>query len=172
MTGSGSTTRRSRRWWTVPMLAVLTTAGVSLAPASSAGGAGTPTTVAEDPMVTETRKLVERFIQLWNENKLDEMAAGHFTEDAMALPPNHEPIHGRTAIVAYYKSLRDAVGEFDKGDHLIRATASGDNSVSWVGQYSFHDGTVRATSHELYVRQPDGSMRCAVDMFGYRDPLS
>lgn len=169
------TTLRFRRWWLVPTLAVLTTAGVPLAAASSAGNpgrAGVRATAAEDPMVIETRKLIDRFVQLWKENKLDELVAGHYIEDAVMLPPNHEPVRGRTAILAFLKSVRDVVGEFDQGDYLIRATPSGDNSVSWVGQYTFHDGKLRVTSHELYVRQPDGSMRCAVDMFGYRDPMS
>jgi len=120
-------------------------------------------------MITDTRKLIDRQIQLWNENKLDELVAGHYVEDAVMLPPNHEPIHGRRAILAYIKSIRDIAGEFDKGDYLIRATSSG-NSVSWIGQYSLRRGTFRITSHELFVRQSDGSMRNAVDMFGYRDP--
>jgi len=85
------------------------------------------------------------------------------------LPPNHEPIRGRAAILAYLKSIRDVAGDAQTGDHLMRGTPSG-NTVSWVGLYIF--GKLRITSHELYVRQPDGSMRNAVDMFGYRDPMS
>ena len=175
MTGSDSKTLRFRRWWIVPTLAVLTTAGVPIAAASStgdAGRAGVRATAAEDPMVTQTRKAVELFIQRWNANKLEEMVVDHYIDDAVMLPPNHEPVYGHQAILAYWKSVRDVVGEIDKGDYIIRATPSGNNSVSWVGQYNFHDGKLRATSHEWYVRQPDGSMRIAVDMFGYRDPMS
>ena len=128
-------------------------------------------TATEDPMVADTRKLLDTFVQLWKENRLEELVAGYFTEDPLMLPPNHEPIRGRQAILAYFKSLRDALGEFDRGDYLIRATPSGDNSVSWAGQFSFHDGKLRAVSHELFVRQPDGSMRCAVKMVGFRDPM-
>jgi len=160
-----------RRWWVVPAMAVLLTAGVPLA-ASSAGDA-TPdggAAAAEDPMIRDTRKLIDRQVRLWNENKLDELVAGHYTEDAVMLPPNHEPIRGRDAILAYIKRIRDVAGEFDKGEYLIRATVSA-HSVSWVGQYSLRGGTLRITSHELFMRQPDGSMRNAVDMFGYRDPM-
>jgi ketosteroid isomerase-like protein len=167
-----SPTLRSRKWWIIPTLAVLTTVGVPLAAASSAGdvrSAGLRATAAEDPMVTDTRALVDRFIELWNAKKLDELVAGHYVDDAVMLPPNHEPIRGRAAILAYLKSLRDFVGEAQEGDHLMRATPSGD-TVSWVGLYVF--GQLRITSHELYVRQPDGSMRNTVDMFGYRDPMS
>ncbi|MCA1845742.1 MAG: hypothetical protein LC792_21615 [Actinobacteria bacterium] len=84
-----------RRWWIVPALAVLMTVGVPLAGASSAGNGGRAATraaAAEEPAVTDTTRLIERTVQLWNENKLDEMVAGHYTEDALLLPPNHEPI--------------------------------------------------------------------------------
>ena len=160
-------------WWIVPILAVLSTVAVPVAAASSVGDAGRAAVqqaAAEDQMVTDTRKLVDRFVELWKEKKLEEMVAGHFTEDALMLPPNREPIRGRQAILAFYKGVRDVVGEFDKGDYLVQATPSG-NTVSWVAQYNFHGGKLRFVTHELYVRQPDGSMRCAVDMFGYRDPM-
>jgi ketosteroid isomerase-like protein len=173
MAGSESRMPRFRKWWIVPTLAVITTASVPLAAASSTGAArhaGVRPAAAEDPMVTATRKVLDRFVELWNANKLEEMVAGHFTEDAMMLRPNYEPIRGRQAILAFYKSVRDVVGEFDKGESLIQATPSG-NTVSWVGQLNSHDGKLRFVTHELYVRQPDGSMRCAVDMFGYRDPM-
>jgi ketosteroid isomerase-like protein len=173
MTGPKDRTLRFRRWRIVLTVAVLTSTGVPLAAAASAGNAeraGVPATAAENPMVTDIRKLIDRFIRLWNENKLDELVAGHYTDDAVLLPPNHEPALGRAAILAYIKRYRDVLGEFDKDYDFIRATPSGD-AVSWVGQYSLGDGNVRITSHELYVRQPDGSMRSAIEMFGFRDPM-
>jgi ketosteroid isomerase-like protein len=141
--------------------------------ASDARRAGVPAAAgAEDPLVTETRKLMDTFVQLWKDNKLEELVAGYFTEDPLMLPPNHEPIRGRHAILAYFKNVRDAIGEFDQGDYLIRATPIGDNSISWAGQFSFHHGQLRFTAHELFVRQPDGLMRCAVKMVGFRDPMA
>lgn len=173
MTGFAEKTRSIRRLWIVPALAVCITAGVPQDNASSAGDAGhvVRAAAAEEPIVAETRKLIDRSVQLWNERKLEEMVAGQYTEDALLLPPNHEPIRGRAAILAYLKPFRDVAGEYDKGDYLIRATPSGNNSVSWAGQYSFHGGLDRITSHELYVRQLDGSMKCVVEMFGFRDPM-
>lgn len=165
--------RRFRKWWVVPALVALTTAGIPLA--AGAGGGGTAHaevagSAAEDPTVAETRQLLDRFLELWNEKKFDELAV-IYTEDAILLPPNHEPIRGRGAIVAYLKEIRDVAGEFDQGDHLIRGTPAGE-AMSWVGQFSLRGGKVRITDHELWVRQPDGSMKLSVDMFGYRDPLS
>lgn len=177
MTGSESKTLRIRKWWIVPTLAVLMTPlAIPLATASSAGQPGSGPAVraaaADDPIVADTRKQLDSFIELWNQNKLDELVAGYYLEDAVMLPPNHEPLHGHAAILAFLKSVHDFLGPFDKGDHLLKATPTGNDSVSWVGQYTFRDGKLRITTHELWVRQPDGSMRNAVDMFGYRDPMS
>ena len=148
---------------------------VPVAAASNANDARSPgvrAAAVEDPLITDTRKLMGTFVQLWKENKLEELVVAYFTEDPLMLPPNHEPIRGRPAILAYFRNVRDAVGEFDEGDYLLRATPSGDNSVSWAGQFSFHGGKLRFTAHELFVRQPDGSMRCAVKMVGFRDPMA
>jgi hypothetical protein len=79
--------------------------------ATDARGAGPRAAAAEDPMVTDTRKLIDTFIQLWKENRLEELVAGYFTEDPLMLPPNHEPVRGRQAILGYFKGLRDAVRE-------------------------------------------------------------
>lgn len=127
---------------------------------------------AEDPLVTDTRKSIETFARLWQENRLEELVAGYFTEDALMLPPNHEPVSGHRGILAYFKSVRDAAGEFDTGDYLLRATPSGGNTVSFAGQFTFHGGKLRITTHELFVRQPDGSMKCSIKMFGFRDPMA
>jgi hypothetical protein len=118
---------------------------------SDARGAGVRAAAAEDPLVTETRKLMDTFVQLWKENKLEDLVAGYFTEDPLMLPPNHEPIRGRQAILAYFKNVRDAIGEFDPGDYLIRATPIGDNSISWAGQFSFHHGQLRSHTAEVWV---------------------
>ena len=136
-----------------------------------ARGAAVRAAAAEDPLVTDARKLIDTFAQLWKENRLEELVARYFTEDALMLPPNHEPVRGHQAILAYFKSVRDAAPQFDRGESLLRATPSGDSSVSWAGQFSFHDGKLRITTHELFVRQPDGSMKCTVKMFGFRDPM-
>jgi ketosteroid isomerase-like protein len=98
------------------------------------------------------------------------MVAGHYTDDALAIPPNHAPIRGKTGILAYFKGARDAAGEFDGGNPLSSQATTTGNLLSLVGDYSFRSGKLRFTSHELYQRQSDGSVRCTVDMFGFRDP--
>lgn len=165
---------RSRKRWLVPGLALILT-GLPLVAATAASGMGhadRPAVVAaaaEDPMVAETRQVIDVFVQRWNENKLEELVEAHYVEDAIVMPPNHEPIRGRAAILEFFKGVRNVLGEFDEGDYLMSAKTSG-NLVSWAGQYNFRGGKIRFVTHELYERQPDGSLRNTVDMFGYRDP--
>jgi hypothetical protein len=95
-----------------------------------------------------------------------------FCQPALAperVPPNHEPLRGRAAIAEFYKGLRDVAGELEGGAETRRGRASG-NLVSVVGKYSVYSGRVRFTSHELFKRQPDGSLKYVVDMYGNRDP--
>jgi ketosteroid isomerase-like protein len=109
------------------------------------------------------------FVELFNGRDFDRLGVAYYAPNAVAVPPNHEPIHGREAIVEYMRGARDAFGEIGVGTPL-RGSAGGD-LVSMVGQYSAYGGHVRVTAHEVYERQPDGSLLCTVDMFGFRDPL-
>jgi ketosteroid isomerase-like protein len=121
-------------------------------------------------MVAEAFRMEQMFVELWNAERWDQLGPAYYTEDAIAVPPNHEPIKGRAAIIEYMKGARAVLGEAVVTEPH-NATASG-NLVSLVGQYSGRDGKMRVTAHEVYERQADGSLRCTVDMFGFRDPLS
>lgn len=159
-----------RRWLTrtvVPVAAVVLVVAPGIARAGSGdGGQGASD---RDPMVVEAMRMDQKAVQLWNDRKWDEFAAT-YTEDAIAVPPNHEPIRGGKAIAEYYESLRDAIGELEGGTEAFRASASG-NLVSIVAKYSGRSGQLRFTGHELYERQPDGSLKMGVDMVGLRDPF-
>lgn len=120
-------------------------------------------------MVAEAVRMQQRFIEQYNARKFDEMGA-FWAEDAIALPPNHEPIRGRAAIVEYFRELRDTFGEGELSGAPLASSVSG-NLVAVVPQYSAHQGQLRVVAHELFERQPDGSLRCIQDMFGFRDPL-
>ena len=115
-------------------------------------------------------RMDQRFVQLWNASTLDEMVQFWYADDAVVIPPNHEPFTGHAAILAYYKGLRDTLGELEGGTETFRASSSG-SLVSLVGKYSFRSGKLRFTSHELLQREPDGSLKGVVDMFGFRDPM-
>jgi ketosteroid isomerase-like protein len=159
-----------RKWLAgalVPAAAVVVALAPGIARAGSGDGAGA--VGDRDPMVAEAMRMDEAAVVLWKERRWDEFAAT-YAPDAIAVPPNHEPIRGGKAIAGYYQSLRDAVGELEGGTETFRAEAGG-NLVSLVAKYSGRSGQVRFTAHELYERQPDGSLKLAVDMVGLRDPL-
>ena len=126
---------------------------------------------SDDQMVAEAMALERKWVQLWNDRNWDDLGTTLYADDALAVPPNHEPIRGRAAIIEYLRGARDALGEFEGGTETFRASASG-NLVSLVGEYSARSGKLRLTGHELFERQPDGPLRCTVDMFGFRDPLA
>ena len=90
-----------------------------------------------------------------------------YAEDAIAIPPNHEPIKGRAAIVEYWKSVRDTVGEAVCGEPMD-AVASGKYLASVGRDCTVYSGTVGFTFHELVERGEDGTWRYKFDMFGLR----
>ena len=118
-------------------------------------------------MVAATRAATDRFRELWNHNQLADLVAEVYTDQSVLIPPNHEVIRGRAAIQAYLQEARDLAGEYSESDVRYQITAS-ETMVSLVGDYAFRNGTMRFNAHEVYQRQPDGSVRNVVDMFGYR----
>jgi ketosteroid isomerase-like protein len=173
MSGLARTCRRFRTWWSLPTLAMLAAGGGILvaSPAiGDGGGPGVRVAAAEDTMIREAVRMDQRFVELWNANKVDEAIQFWFADDALEMPPNHEPIRGRAAILAYFKSLRDTVGELEGGTETFAASSSG-GLVSLAGKYSARAGTLRFVAHETFQRQPDGSLKAIIDMFGFRDPM-
>jgi ketosteroid isomerase-like protein len=120
----------------------------------------------EEAMIAEAVEHQHKFVAAFNARKWDDVGA-HYAEDAIAVPPNHEPIQGRAAIVEYWKSVRDTVGVAQCGEP-IEGTVSG-NLVAIVGRScTAHSGQLGFTYHELSERQADGSLRYKFDMFGFR----
>ncbi|MGH9011276.1 MAG: YybH family protein, partial [Acidimicrobiia bacterium] len=160
----GEDMSRDHRWGLRILLAV---AAVSLLAAPGIAGAGDIN--SDDRLVAEAMRLDQMFVELFNARKWDELGTTYYAEDAIAAPPDHEPIQGREAIIQYMRDSRDALGELQNGPDTFKASVSG-NIVSLVAKYSGYSGRVRAVAHELFERQPDGSLKCTVDMFGFRDP--
>jgi ketosteroid isomerase-like protein len=153
------------RWATRILLAV---GSVFLLAAPGIAGVANTTGDGNDPMVAEATRLDRTFVELFNARKWDELGTTYYAEDAIAVPPSHEPVRGRAAIIEYMRGARDAFGDIEVGP-AHKTSASG-NLVAIVGNYEGQHGGIRATSHELFERQPDGSLKCTVDMFGFRDP--
>jgi ketosteroid isomerase-like protein len=137
--------------------------GIARAGSGETGAAGSGRVRA---MAADDLNLQKTWVQFFNGRKWDELG-GIYEEDAIALPPNHEPIQGRAAIVEYFKSIRDAFDGVNCGEPA-RVTVSG-NLVSLAGaNCSAYGGRMGFTYSELYERQADGSLRYRVDMFGMR----
>jgi len=169
--------RGTTPWWKRGIGPALLVVAMALAPltvagASSSGDSGSrrvAATAADDSLATKVKEALGRFIQLWNDNKVDELVATYYTDDSILVPPNHEPIRGRAGILEYLKNAHDAVGPFDTLEAPYSMEASGD-MVSNVGKISFRSHQIRFTTHERWERQPDGSVRVIVDMFGFAMP--
>jgi ketosteroid isomerase-like protein len=149
---------RRARWWVVPVVALLVAGAVPFAAASGAN---------DDSMATAALQAAGRFRELWNANKLEQLVGELYADQSVLIPPNHDAIHGRAAIQEYLQSARDMAGEYSKDDVTYQVT-SGDTLASLFGEYKFRSGSMRFNAHELYQRQPDGSVRNVVDMFGFR----
>ena len=78
-------------------------------------------------------------VAAYNDKSWDEFGR-LYAEDALMMPPNHEPLRGRDAIIRYISSVRDVFGEIDRGYQHLRAKGSG---------------------------EPDGSVLLAVDQIGF-----
>jgi ketosteroid isomerase-like protein len=127
----------------------------------------TPVTAATGAVTPEEMDV--EFVRLWNENKLDELGAFYYAEDAIFMPPNAEPIRGRPQIVERLKELRRTFGEFQPGLRPLQVVET-ESMTSVVGNFAFLHGGVRIVTHETFQRQPDGSWRAIIDMPGFRDP--
>ena len=122
-----------------------------------------------DELIAAARKTQNAIITAYNARKWDDLPP-LYVEDAVMLPPNHEPIHGRDAIIDFLRSARDAVGVGDlSNSRNARVIVSG-NLVNFVYLFTARDGHLRMVSNELYERQPDGSMRITVDEPSFTDP--
>jgi ketosteroid isomerase-like protein len=160
---------RHIRMWVAPALLAVAAMIAPLAARPDTAGADDHVRGAAE-MITEALRLDQMFVELWNDRNFDELGRVYYVDDALLVPPNHEPIRGRDAIIKYFEGGRDAFGEIEMAPDPHAASASG-NLVSILGKYSAHSGQVRTTNHELFERQPDGSLKVTVDMFGFRDPL-
>src|SRR5688572_19627128 len=93
-----------------PMRILLAFAAVVvLAPGIAVAGAGTGGDADDGAQIVADAKRVEMaIVAAYNDKRWDELPP-LFAEDALLLPPNHEPVRGRDGIVEYYKSARDVV---------------------------------------------------------------
>ncbi len=160
-----TTSARARRWLGLTM-SLACVAGLFAAPGIASAGDDDAEKTDEEQIATVALDVQRKFVAAYNAKNWDEVGE-IYAEDAIAIPPNHEPVKGRAAIVEYWKSVRDTVGEAVCGEAMDRV--GGGKYVASVGRdCTAHSGSLGFTFHELVERGEDGTWRYKFDMFGLR----
>jgi len=149
---------------------LLASAAVVLVVVPGMAVAGTGTGGASDDeaaLIAAAKQTEAAIATAINDKKWDALGA-LYAQDAVLLPPNHEPVVGRDAIVDFIRSIRDVVGKLDDAVDYVRVQASG-NLASMAVTFSANSGHLRMTDAELYERQPDGSLVMVVETFAFRE---
>src|SRR3954451_24991625 len=95
---------RARRWLGLT-LSLVCVAGLFAAPGIASAGDDNAEK-SDEAQIAEGVAMQQKFVEAYNAKAWDKVGA-LYAEDAIAIPPNHEPIKGRAAIVEYWKSVRD-----------------------------------------------------------------
>ena len=150
---------------------ILASAAVVLlvGPTSAIAGAGPGGEANADArMIGDATRTEQAVAAAYNDKQWNQLR-GLYTDDAVVLPPNHEPVRGRDAIIDYLRSVRDVYGPIDgpKFDHVrVRGSA---NLADLVSTFTAQSGRLRVIGEALYERQSDGTVVIGVDQFGFRD---
>lgn len=140
--------------------------GVALAAVCALAGCGAP--ASTDP---GARRALEAAIQRYVDasNRGDAAAlANLYAEDAMLLPPDHEPIRGREAIGAFWRQGTD------EGLEVTNLAVEVDGGVGYmVGRYHLPATDEEPADSGKYVmclkRQRDGSWKLTADIWNRSD---
>jgi uncharacterized protein (TIGR02246 family) len=135
---------------------------LGLLAAAIAGCAGRPSPV-DSASRGAIEATVDRYVAASNEGDADALAA-LYAEDALLLPPDHEPIHGRAAIVEFWRQGTDAGLEVS----TLRLEVAGDVAYM-VGRYRLPPTEEEAADSGQYVlclkRQADGAWKLTADIW-------
>ena len=159
-----TTSARARRWLGLTM-GLASAVGLLVAP-GIAGAGDDDAEQSDEKKIAEGVAVQQKFVEAYNAKAWDKVGA-LYAEDAIAIPPNHEPVKGRAAIVEYWKSVRDTVGEGKCGE-AMDGVAGGKYVANVSRSCTAHSGSLGFTFHELVERGEDGTWRYKFDMFGLR----
>jgi uncharacterized protein (TIGR02246 family) len=155
--------------------ALLLSAALALSVAFGSGGCAAPkeTQPAQDPAALRAAiEDLDRAFSAAFERNDTLVISSLYTDDAMLLPPNHEPVMGRDSITAYWAPLLTPAM---KTLHLETAEVGGSgDDVYEVGNYTMlaSDGSTadRGKYLVLLKRQSDGGWRLYRDMWSSNLP--
>jgi uncharacterized protein (TIGR02246 family) len=107
--------------------------------------------------------MVDRYVAASNEGDAEALAE-LYADDALLLPPDHEPIHGREAIVEFWRQGTDEGLEVSP----LRLEVNGDVAYM-VGRYRLPPTEAESADSGQYVlclkRQADGAWKLTADIW-------
>jgi len=116
---------------------------------------------------------IEKTIAAWEKafNAKDAAAVSKlYTEDAILLPPGSPAVNGRANIQSFFQSFISAGGS-DAKLRVVKVESSGEIAYE-IGAFEAtlplpQGGTARGSGKYVVIwrRQPDGSVKLAVDIF-------
>ena len=134
--------------------------GLLVAVAAGCAGGSTAIDPASRGAIEAT---VDRYVAASNEGDAEALAE-LYAEDALLLPPDHEPIRGRAAIVEFWRQGTDLGLEVS----TLRLEVAGDVAYL-VGRYRLPPTEEEAADSGQYVlclkRQPDGAWKLTADIW-------
>ena len=119
---------------------------------------------AADPSTREAiEAAVGRYVAASNEGDADALTE-LYTEDAVLLPPDHAPVHGRRAIGEFWRQGTDS------GLAVTTLRVEVDGTIGYlVGKYNLPQTTNEPADSGKYVmclrRQRDGSWKLSADIW-------
>jgi uncharacterized protein (TIGR02246 family) len=126
-------------------------------------GCGARSSVPEAASRGAIEATVDRYVAASNEGNAEALAE-LYADDALLLPPDHEPIHGREAIVEFWRQGTDEGLEVSP----LRLEVAGDVAYM-VGRYRLPPTEEEAADSGQYVlclkRQTDGAWKLTADIW-------
>jgi len=135
---------------------------VAFSAAGFLGGCrGAPATATGSRQAIEAA--VRQYVTASNRGDAEALAR-LYTEDAVLLPPEHEPVQGREAIGEFWRQGTD------EGLEVTTLTVEVDGDLGYlVGRYHLPSTTEEPADSGKYVmclkRQPDGSWKLTADIW-------
>lgn len=127
--------------------------------AGCTGGSGTPDSASRGAI----EATVDRYVAASNEGDAEALTA-LYADDAVLLPPDHEPIHGRQAIGEFWQQGTDTGLEVS----TLRLEVNG-NIAYLVGRYHLPATEQEEADSGQYVlclkRQADGNWKLTADIW-------
>lgn len=140
--------------------------------------AGPMNAAALNEQIETVKQLDIEFHQCFNRQD-QEAALAFYTDDAMLMTVNQDPIHGRPAIAAHVADSRKQTELVNNNHQVIHAEGNAEmvilvNQFGWVFKVLATGETVSVPGKGIHVwqKQPDGNWKILLDIHNTNIPLS